>query len=46
MLKKSVLQFCGVKPVKITYFGPLRNSKIEQRNSMLMRAEQIGKSEK
>lgn len=25
-MKKTILEFCGVKPVKITSFGPVRNS--------------------
>lgn len=25
-LKKSVLGFCGVKPIKVTYVGPIKNS--------------------
>lgn len=39
-LKKSTLQFCGVKPVKVSYFGPIRNSSVEQRAKMLM---EVGK---
>jgi len=31
-LKKSTLEFCGIKPVKVTYVGPLRNSKESFRN--------------
>lgn len=45
MLKKSVLQFCGVKPVKVTYFGPIRNSKTETRTTILIKAERLGKQE-
>jgi putative NADPH-quinone reductase len=39
-LKKSTLQFCGVKPVKVSYFGPIRNSSLEQRAKMLL---EVGK---
>ncbi len=28
-LKKSTLEFCGVKPVKVSYIGPIRNSTAE-----------------
>ena len=39
-LKKSTLQFCGVKTVKVSYFGPIRNSSLEQRAKMLL---EVGK---
>lgn len=42
-LKKTVLEFCGVKPVKVTYIQPMRNSKIEFRNRWLNKIEKIGK---
>lgn len=41
-LKKSVLDFCGVKPVKVTYINTIRNSTIEQRNKWLKKVEQLG----
>ena len=34
-LKKSTLGFCGVKPVKVTYIGPVRNSKDDVRKKWL-----------
>ena len=42
-LRKTVLEFCGVKPVKVTYIQPIRNSKIEFRNEWLNKIEKIGK---
>ncbi len=42
-LKKTVLEFCGVKPVRVTYVQPIRNSKIEFRNKWLSKAEGMGK---
>ena len=42
-LKKSVLKFCGIKPVRVTYIQPIRNSKIEFRNNWLRKAEILGK---
>jgi len=42
-LKKTVLEFCGVKPVKVTYIQPMRNSKIEFRNKWLNKIEQLGR---
>ncbi len=34
-IRKSVLEFCGVKPVRIKHFGPIRNSKDTQRAQWL-----------
>jgi len=42
-LKKTVLEFCGIKPVKVNYFGPLRNSTLENRAKLLVKAEMLGK---
>jgi NAD(P)H dehydrogenase (quinone) len=41
-LKKSILEFCGVKPVKITYVGPIRNSKEDFRKKCLDKIEKLG----
>lgn len=41
-LKKSTLEFCGVKPVKVTYIGIIRNSKEEQRFEWLQKIEKLG----
>lgn len=45
-LKKSILEFCGVKPVKITYIGIIRNSKDEQRAHWLKKVKELGKKQK
>ena len=42
-LKKTVLGFCGIKPVKVTYIQPIRNSTIEFRNKWLGKVEMLGK---
>jgi NAD(P)H dehydrogenase (quinone) len=42
-LKKSTLEFCGVKPVKVSYFGPVKSSTEATRKKWLSRAEQSGK---
>lgn len=42
-LKKSTLEFCGVKPVKVTYIGTVRNSKDEQRRKWLEKAKALGR---
>lgn len=40
-LKKSTLQFCGVKPVKVSYIGPVRNSTPKQREKWLLKVEKF-----
>ncbi|MFP3833008.1 NAD(P)H-dependent oxidoreductase [Chryseobacterium sp. SIMBA_028] len=42
-LKKSTLEFCGVKPVKVTYLGIIRDSKEEQRTKWLERVRGLGR---
>ena len=41
-LKKTVLEFCGIKPVKVTYLGPIRNSNDTDRKKWLKKIEQLG----
>jgi len=41
-LKKSTLEFCGIKPVKVTYIGPIRNTNEADRAKMLEKATQLG----
>jgi NAD(P)H dehydrogenase (quinone) len=40
-LKKSTLGFCGVKPVKVTYLGPLKNSGEDIRKKWLDKVEKL-----
>ena len=42
-LRKTVLGFCGVKPVKVTYIQPIRNSKNEFRMKWLEKIEKLGR---
>jgi len=42
-LKKSTLEFCGVKPVKVTYIGVVRNSTEDERKKWLIHVEKLGK---
>jgi putative NADPH-quinone reductase len=44
-LKKSTLQFCGIKPVKVTYVGPIRLSKEEFRVKMIQKITALGEQE-
>lgn len=41
-LKKGTLEFCGVKPVKVTYIGPVKDSKKEVRQKWLDRVGVLG----
>lgn len=41
-LKNSVLGFCGVKPIKITYVGPIKNSTDDFRRKCLSKIEKLG----
>lgn len=41
-LKKTVLGFCGISPVKVTYIQPVRNSKMGFRNKWLLEVEEAG----
>jgi len=41
-LKKSTLEFCGIKPVRVPNIGPIRNSNLESRKKMLQKVEQLG----
>ncbi|MBL0912562.1 MAG: NAD(P)H-dependent oxidoreductase [Bacteroidia bacterium] len=42
-LRRSILEFCGIKPVKVTYFGIIRNSKAEEREKWLQKAYRLGR---
>ena len=44
-LKKSTLEFCGVKPVAVTYFGPVKSSNDKIRKKWLDKVEQIGRGQ-
>lgn len=41
-LKRSTLEFCGVKPVKVTYIGPVRNADLDTRRKWVDRIERMG----
>ncbi|MDP9960544.1 NAD(P)H-dependent oxidoreductase [Chryseobacterium lathyri] len=42
-LKKSTLEFCGVKPVEVTYIGIIRNSTKVQRDVWLQKVKELGR---
>lgn len=38
-IRKTILEFCGIKPVKITSFGPIRNASAAQLSRWLKQVE-------
>lgn len=42
-LKKGILQFCGIKPIRITSFGPVKTSDEKQRQKWIKQIEKLGK---
>lgn len=45
-MKKLTLEFCGIKPVKVTTIGPLRLSKESYRQNWLKKIERLGQQNK
>lgn len=45
-MKIGVLEFCGVKPVKITAFAPVKSSDLAKRKQWLAEVEALGKEQK
>lgn len=41
-LKKTVLEFCGITPVKVTYVGIVKTSTAESRKKWLTKIEKLG----
>lgn len=41
-LKKSTLEFCGIKPVKVTYIGIIKSSTKEQRKKWIDKVYSLG----
>ena len=42
-LKRSILEFCGVKPVRIIYVGIIKGSELEVRNKWMLKVEGLGR---
>jgi NAD(P)H dehydrogenase (quinone) len=42
-LKNSILQFCGITPVRVSYVGTVRNSTDRQREKWLNEMYELGK---
>lgn len=45
-LKKSTLEFCGVKPVKVTTIGIIKTADEQQRKKWLSKVYKLGKQQK
>lgn len=41
-LKNSILKFCGISPVRVTYIGVVRNSTSEQREKWIWQIYKLG----
>ena len=41
-MKKTILQFCGIKPVRITEIGPIKDSTDEKRKKWLQQVRLLG----
>lgn len=41
-IKKGILEFCGVKPVKITSFSPIKSSTLKDREKWLKKSFELG----
>lgn len=42
-IRRTILEFCGIRPVKISGFGPVRSASAAQRAAWLQQAEQLGR---
>ncbi|MBP4142031.1 NAD(P)H-dependent oxidoreductase [Flavobacterium sp. P4023] len=45
-LKKSTLEFCGIKPVKVSYYGIVKNSTDAKRLRWVLEVEKMGRQQK
>lgn len=45
-MKKGILEFCGIKPVRITSFGPVKTAGETKRKNWLARVEKLGRMQK
>ncbi len=45
-MKKGILGFCGIKPIRITSLGPIKKSSEKQRDRWLKKIEDFGRKQK
>ncbi len=41
-MKRSILQFCGISPVRITDVGPMKNASADRREKWIRQAHELG----
>jgi putative NADPH-quinone reductase len=41
-MKRSILEFCGIKVLKISEFGPVKGSNQKQREKWIAKAKELG----
>ncbi len=41
-MKRSILEFCGIAPVRITDIGPMRNASADQRGKWIQQVQALG----
>jgi NAD(P)H dehydrogenase (quinone) len=41
-MKRAILEFCGIKPVRVTAFAPIKSSDAKRRNQWLQVVESLG----
>lgn len=44
-LKKNILEFCGIKPVKVTYIGIIKTADIQKREKWIKQLYQLGQKQ-
>lgn len=44
LLKRGTLEFCGIKPVKVTTLGPVRKAPVEKLNKFIEKVKHLGTS--
>ncbi|MFD2671721.1 NAD(P)H-dependent oxidoreductase [Marinicrinis sediminis] len=42
VMKRNILQFCGIKPVRVTQIGPVRPSSAKKRTTWLEQVKKLG----
>lgn len=45
-LKKATLEFCGIKPVQVTYLGVVKTATKDLRNKWLDKVEELGRKQR
>jgi len=44
VMKRTILQLCGIKPVRVTSFGPVRGATVERRRQWLDQVQRLGRA--